>query len=102
MKNTLSDKESAELFKALGDEIRLKILHSLFDKEKCVTDIMNELKLAQSLVSHHLKTLKVAGLIESERDGHKICYSLVPHLRNNLSQSNNESLNLGCCEIKFK
>ena len=102
MKNPLSDKDCAELFKALADEIRLKILHSLFNCEKCVTDLMEEFDLGQSHVSHHLKTLKVAGLIRSRRDGHKICYSLVPAVRSNLSETKKDSLDLGCCEVKFK
>ncbi len=102
MNNPLSDKDCAELFKALADEIRLKILHSLYDSEKCVTDLMDELQLAQSHVSHHLKTLKVAGLIQSRRDGHKMCYSLSPDVKTNLSKTRKESLDLGCCEVKFK
>ena len=102
MKNLLSDKDCAELFKALADETRLKIMHSLFDGEKCVTDLMNELCLAQSHVSHHLKILKVAGIINSKRDGHKICYFLSPQVKNNLSETRREALDLGCCEVKFR
>ena len=102
MHNWLTDKDCAQLFKALADEIRLKIVHSLYDDEKCVSDLMKELGLAQSHVSHHLKNLKVAGLIQSRRDGHKICYFLAPQVKNNLHENNNESMDLGCCEVKFK
>lgn len=96
-----SQKNCAELLKAVADEIRLKILHSLFEEEKCVSRLMEELKLAQSHVSHHLKILKVAGLIHSWRDGHKICYALKPQIRKTLSESKQETLNLGCCKLEF-
>ncbi|MGH7884889.1 MAG: ArsR/SmtB family transcription factor [Thermodesulfobacteriota bacterium] len=93
--------DRAELFKALADETRLKIVHSLFNGEKCVSDLMSELDLAQSHVSHHLKILKVSGIITSRRDGHKICYFLSPGVRNTIDE-NNDSLDLGCCEVNFK
>lgn len=102
MANPLTQKDCAGLFKALADEIRLKILHSLFEKEKCVTELMERLLLPQSLVSHHLKILKTAGLVESRREGHRICYALHPEVRRNLSESKQECLDLGCCEVKFK
>ena len=101
MKAPLSDRSSAELFKALADEIRLKILHALFEREQCVSDLMQGLRLAQSHVSHHLKVLKTAGLVSSRRDGHRICYALHPEVRANLSRTRQETLNLGCCEVTF-
>lgn len=93
--------DSAELFKALADETRLKIVHALFDGEKCVSDLMSQLDLAQSHVSHHLKILKISGIIDSKRDGHKINYFLSPGVRSTIDEDN-ESLDLGCCEVNFK
>ena len=93
---------AAELFKALADETRLKILHALFQKGKCVSDLMGELKLAQSHVSHHLKILKTAGLMHSWRQGHKICYALLDDVRRELSDAKQEALDLGCCQVTFK
>ncbi len=98
----LAGKDAAELFKALADETRLKILHSLFEKEKCVSTLMEELKLAQSQVSHHLKILKTAGLIHSWREGHKICYALLPEVKREMFGKSQEALDLGCCEVTFK
>ncbi len=92
---------SAELFKALADETRLKILHHLFEQERCVADLMQLLGLAQSHVSHHLKALKTVGLVESRRCGQKICYTLHPEVRANLSEAKHETLSLGCCEVTF-
>lgn len=102
MANPLTQKDCADLFKALADEIRLKILHSLFAKESCVSELTESLALSQSLVSHHLKILKVARLVESRREGHRICYALHPEVRLNLSKTKQECLDLGCCEVKFK
>jgi len=98
----LTQKETAELFKALADESRLRILNLLLDKEMCVTEITQNLNLSQSLVSHHLKILKIAELVDSFRMGQKICYRLHPAVQKSLSQSKNHTLDLKCCEISFK
>lgn len=95
-------KESAEIFKALADESRLRILNLLLEKEMCVTEILQALGLAQSLVSHHLKILKTAQLVDSFRMGQRICYRLHPAVKANLSQTKEQTLNLDCCEISFK
>ncbi len=101
-KHPLSQKESAELFKALADESRLKILNLLLEKERCVNEIVEKLGAAQSLVSHHLKILKNAKLVDSVRTGQKMCYRLHPAVKQNLSESKGETLNLKCCAISFK
>jgi len=65
------------LLKCLGDETRFKILLTLKSGERCVCEIVKELGKEQSLISHHLRALKVCGLIKSKRDGRKIKYKLV-------------------------
>lgn len=102
MKPSILNKQCAELFKALADETRLKILHSLFEREQCVSELMAELHLTQSHTSHHLKILKVAGLVEASRDGQRVCYALHPSVKESLSQTKTEALNLGCCEVTFR
>ena len=92
----------AELFKALADETRLKILHLLFEREQCVADLMEALRLNQSHVSHHVKVLKTAGLVVYHRAGHKICYALHPEVRSQLSEAKRQTLDLGCCEVTFR
>ena len=64
-------------FRALGDETRLRILETLATGERCVADLMDALGLGQSLVSHHLRTLRQAGLVSVRRDGRWIYYSVV-------------------------
>ena len=64
-----------EFLKVINESNRLKILCFLRHGEQCVCDIWKKLDLPQNLTSHHLKTLKNFGLIESRQDGRKIIYS---------------------------
>jgi ArsR family transcriptional regulator len=75
--------------KALGHPIRVKILRFLLERDDCMAgEIVEELPVAQSTVSQHLKVLREAGLIYGEVDGVRICYCADPgrveHLRNML------------------
>jgi ArsR family transcriptional regulator len=57
----------------------VKILRLLIQKDACVCgDIVDELPLAQSTVSQHLKVLKEAGLIRGDVDGPRVCYCIEP------------------------
>lgn len=69
-------KKTAQLFKALGDETRLRILALLTSGELCVCDLMAALVLPQSTVSRHLATLRNAGLVEDRRQGVWMYYRL--------------------------
>lgn len=69
--------ELAELFRALGDLTRLRIVDLLAGEgEMCVCRIVPALGLPQSTVSHHLATLRHAGLVRQRREGQMIFYSL--------------------------
>ncbi len=71
--------ELAALCKAVGHPARVQILRLLSRRDACVCgDIVDELPLAQSTVSQHLKVLKDAGLIRGEIDGPHVCYCLEP------------------------
>jgi DNA-binding transcriptional ArsR family regulator len=61
-------------FRALGDETRLRLLEILNAGERTVGDLMNATGLGQSLVSHHLRSLRQAGLVTTRRDGRWIHY----------------------------
>ena len=63
-------------FRALGDETRLRVLEQLIPGERCVADLMESTGLGQSLVSHHLRILREAGLVIDRRDGRWIQYSI--------------------------
>lgn len=69
-------KELAAFYKALSDESRLKIIKMLTGKELCVCEIIENLAISQPTVSHHLKILKYAGLINDKKEGKWVFYSL--------------------------
>ncbi|SMO43573.1 transcriptional regulator, ArsR family [Fodinibius sediminis] len=72
-----SQKRPAQLMKALAHPARIAILELLAERQSCICGaITDELPLAQSTVSQHLKALKKAGLIKGEIDGVRTCYCL--------------------------
>jgi ArsR family transcriptional regulator len=69
-------RELSRLFKALGDETRLRILKLLEKKELCVCEIEQALEIAQSRASRHLGILREAGLVRDRREGPWVVYRL--------------------------
>lgn len=61
--------EKARVFKALGDEVRLKLLHLVRDQEVCVCDLVALFGMAQGTLSHHLSVLHQAGLVTVRKQG---------------------------------
>jgi ArsR family transcriptional regulator len=79
MKALAQDRELALLAKALGHPVRVKILRILTQRCDCICgELVEELPLAQSTVSQHLKVLKEARLIRGEIDGPRVCYCIDP------------------------
>jgi ArsR family transcriptional regulator, lead/cadmium/zinc/bismuth-responsive transcriptional repressor len=68
---------AANLFFALGDMGRLRLLERLLDQEWCVTELAAELDEELSTVSQRLKLLRAHGLVRRRRDGKHIFYSLL-------------------------
>ena len=68
--------EAREMLKALAEPLRLQIIESLSTGEKCVCDLIEEIGLAQSKISFHLKVLKEAGLITDRQSGRWVYYKL--------------------------
>ena len=60
--------------------------------------IQAELGIEQSLLSHHLKHLREAGIVESTRDGKAVLYRLSPTMEN----QKDGVVDLGCCQISFE
>jgi DNA-binding transcriptional ArsR family regulator len=70
-----AEMQIAKFAKALSHPARVAILQLLIQKQSCICgDIVDELPIAQSTVSQHLKELKQAGLIKGNIDGASICY----------------------------
>ena len=76
-------KELRSLFKALADETRLRIYLLLLQGELCVCELVAILKMEQSRVSHSLRILKEAGLVNDHREGKWIIYSVNPEMSRN-------------------
>ncbi|MBP3857370.1 MAG: winged helix-turn-helix transcriptional regulator [Ruminiclostridium sp.] len=77
----------AELYKIFGDSTRIKILFALFEAELCVCDIATLIGMSMSAVSHQLRILKQAQLVQYRREGKTVFYSLADdHVRSILGQ----------------
>lgn len=87
----LSEQDAGELarvFKALGDPVRLRLLSLIASREGgevCVCDLTPAFALSQPTISHHLKLLREAGLIGSERRGTWVYYWLLPESTDRLA-----------------
>jgi len=71
----------AEAFKALADPVRLQLLNLIATAdggEACACDLVEPVGKSQPTVSHHLKVLREAGLVEGEKRGTWVWYSVVP------------------------
>lgn len=68
--------KSVKIFKALGHPIRLKIVKFLYDGPKCVCKLNENIEFSQANLSQHLKILKEAGILSSEKIGMNIHYSI--------------------------
>jgi DNA-binding transcriptional ArsR family regulator len=97
----LTPRQCATVLKAMGDETRLRILESLLIGEKCVTDLVQELKCSQPHASHHLRILRDSGLVEGHRDGKQVCYRISPSIQRALANRQGQALDFGCCELLF-
>ncbi|HET7369044.1 MAG TPA: metalloregulator ArsR/SmtB family transcription factor [Gaiella sp.] len=76
---TEAARDLAGLFKALADPTRVAIVNRLASGESCcVCDLTGAFELSQPTVSHHLRILRDAGLVEAERRGTWAYYRLVP------------------------
>ena len=67
---------NAKVFKAFCDENRLMILEMLQSGEKCACVILENMKISQSTLSHHLKLLVESGIVFARKDGRWMYYSL--------------------------
>ena len=66
----------SDFFKVMGDSTRLQLLIALQKDEFCVSDLSNLLNMTRSAISHQLKTLKIAKLVKSRKEGKTVYYSL--------------------------
>lgn len=65
-----------QIFRALGDDTRIKIIYALSREELCVCDVAQIIDATVATASHHLRLLKNMGLARSRRQGKMVFYSL--------------------------
>ena len=87
----MDERRIAGIFKALGDENRIRILKMLRGGEKCACKLLDELNISQPTLSHHMKVLCDSGIVKSRkvgtwtyytisRDGVKVIQDYLAHL----------------------
>ena len=69
-------KQIANMFKALGDENRIQIIELLMGSERCACNLLDEMKISQPTLSHHMKILVECGLVNDRKEGKWHHYSL--------------------------
>ena len=74
--NVTLEEEQAKFLRCIGEATRLRILKHLIDGEKCVNEIISCTGKEQSLVSHHLKSLKDCNIVLATQKAQKIYYKL--------------------------
>ncbi|WP_265523441.1 ArsR/SmtB family transcription factor [Oerskovia flava] len=68
--------DAAQLFRILGNESRLRLLHLVGDEPRTVGALTESTGLSQPLVSQHLRTLRQGGLVTATRTGREVVYSV--------------------------
>ena len=92
VREPLSAEAASELagkLKALSDPVRLRLLSVVASHtggEACVCDLSAGIEVGQPTISHHLKVLRTAGLLDSERRGSWVYYRVIPQALHQLSQ----------------
>jgi ArsR family transcriptional regulator len=81
------DEELAKLAWAVAHPVRARIVRILLARKACVCgELVDQLPLAQSTVSQHLKILKESGVVQGEIDGPKVCYCVNPRVLSRLKK----------------
>jgi DNA-binding transcriptional ArsR family regulator len=100
-KDRLQPQRCAELLSALAAPERLKIVRLLAERSHNVSEIIEALEIPPLNVSHHLNVLKHADLIQGEKRGRFVNYSLCDGVLKEMTEAGvpKDALNLGCCQI---
>ena len=72
----MNEHNTAAIFKALGDENRIRILKLLHSGEKCACQLLEEMNIGQPTLSHHMKILCDAGIVVGRREGKWMHYAI--------------------------
>lgn len=78
-------KDTIKVFKALSDSTRLRLFLLLMKRDLCVCELTFVLDMSQSRISHQLRILRDAGLVEDKREGRWIIYAIPASVKKNIS-----------------
>jgi DNA-binding transcriptional ArsR family regulator len=95
---TATDVSCADILKVLADDTRLAVVRQLLNGPRRVGEINEELQVESTLLSHHLRVLREAGIVTGEREGKAVLYRLAPNVE---SKRRGATLELGCCRLVF-
>jgi len=89
--------DCASKLRVLADSTRLRVVEALMEQPRCVHELMALLEVEQSLLSHHLRVLREAGLVNGVRKGRAVLYGLAPE-----AEVDAAAIDLGCCRLSFE
>ena len=95
----VNEDNCATKLKVLADDTRLAVVRQLMHGPLQVNELNAHLNLDQSLLSHHLRVLRDAGIVRSERQGKAVLYRLSEQVAPGATPG--RSINLGCCNLSF-
>lgn len=96
MKLDNPDNNCVNRLKVLADSTRLNVVRQLMDGPKHVNALNERIDVDQSLLSHHLKLLRDAGIVTANRDGKAVLYQLADDVK-----LQEDVISLGCCKLQF-
>jgi ArsR family transcriptional regulator, nickel/cobalt-responsive transcriptional repressor len=88
----------AKILRVLAEQTRLDVVIRLLDGPLHVHELNAGLDIEPTLLSHHLRTLRDAGLVVARRDGKAVLYALSPRM---MSARHGRTLDLTCCKLRF-
>lgn len=98
MKPARTSTDCATKLAVLADPTRLAVIGVLLGGSRNVKDINRHVKVAQNLLSHHLRVLRDAEIVTACRDGKAVKYALADGVE---VGSSHNAINLGCCSLQF-
>jgi ArsR family transcriptional regulator len=96
LQKTVHPSACAERLAVLAEPTRLAVLGFLLDRPATVKEINGAVRVAQNLLSHHLRVLREAGLVVARREGKAVRYELARGVG-----TDSREINLGCCSLTF-
>jgi len=99
VKQALKALSCVDKLKVLADTTRLSVIEELMEGAHSVSELGGRLGVEQSLLSHHLKVMRDAGLVTARRNGKTMRYELAPGVG---PSRRGKAIDLGCCRLSFR